>query len=245
MLGVFREDGRLGKRLIIIFKGLPCSWNRCTFCPFFIEQGSLEEVIRINNEILNKAKKVLWKENIERISVFNGGSFYELPLNVVLKLSEITENKIVDIETRPEFISKEVLLKTKQILNAKELVVRVGFENFNEKIRNIVLNKGISQEEITRLSKLRENFKRENIPIKLIAYVLFGIEGVPEETIVESVEKFNKLFDGVIAIKYRRYLKHHPKEIPISENLVNFLKRNTLLIDWSTSEINVVGKVKT
>ncbi|RLG71899.1 MAG: hypothetical protein DRO08_04035, partial [Thermoprotei archaeon] len=180
-----------------------------------------------------------------RISVFNGGSFYELPLNVVLKLSEITENKIVDIETRPEFISKEVLLKTKQILNAKELVVRVGFENFNEKIMNIVLNKGISQEEITRLSKLRENFKRENIPIKLIAYVLFGIEGVPEETIVESVEKFNKLFDGVIAIKYRRYLKHHPKEIPISENLVNFLKRNTLLIDWSTSEINVVGKVKT
>jgi len=40
------------------------------------------------------------------------------------------------------------------------------------------------------------------------------------------------MFDGIIAIKYKKYLPSHPKEVPISEYLAKFLEENTDLVDW-------------
>lgn len=232
MIGVFKEHDKLGKRLIIVLKGLPCSWNKCSYCPFYLEQGSLEEVLKVNENVLRKAYEYLGKESFERISVFNGGSFFELPLSIVLKLAKIVKGKIVDIETRPEFVNEETLLSTLNLLKAKELVVRIGFENIDERLRNKVLNKGIKQLEILRLASLRKKLSKENIPIKLLVYVLFGIKGITEESIIVSVKEFNRMFDGVIAIKYRKYLPDHPDEVSPSKGLIEFLSKNTLLIDW-------------
>lgn len=245
MIGVFKEFDKLGKRLVIILKGLPCSWNKCSYCPFYLEQGNLEEVLKVNKKILKEAYEYLRKEVFERISIFNGGSFFELPLDTVLNLSKITKGKVVDIETRPEFLSKEILLSTLKLLKAKELVVRIGFENIDDELRNKVLNKGIPQTEIFRLMNLRKELINEGIPIKMLVYVLFGIQGVSEESIINSVKEFNKMFDGVIAIKYRKYLPHHPNEVTPSENLVNYLKKNTLLIDWGVSDIWEINKEQT
>lgn len=236
MIGVFAEHDKLGKRLIIVLKGLPCSWNRCVFCPFALEQGSLPQVLKVDKELVEKAVKILEKEDYDRITIFNGGSFYELPLDVVLKLSRITRGRIVDIETRPEFIDYNVVVGTLKLLKPKHLVIRIGFEVIDEDVRNKVLNKGIPQSEIHRIAELRRILRRKKLPVYIVSYVLFGIEGVSEEVVKKSVEEFGKLFDGVIAIRYRRYLPHHPREEKISEELARFLEENTLLVDWSEEE---------
>lgn len=236
MIGVFPTHDELGKRLILVLKGLPCSWNKCTFCPFFLEQGSLPQVLKVNSELIEQAIKVLSKEDYERITIFNGGSFYELPIDTVIKLSKITNNKVVDIETRPEFIDYDTITKTLEILKPKRLIIRIGFEVIDDEVRNRVLNKGIPQQEVYRIASLRKRLQKDKLPVEIISYVLFGIKGISEELVKRSVQKFNELFDGVIAIKYRKYLTHHPEEVEISKDLIEFLKKNTLLIDWSEQE---------
>ena len=54
MIGVFKQEDTLGKRLVIVLKGLPCSWGKCVFCPFALEQGNLKQVIETNRRILKK-----------------------------------------------------------------------------------------------------------------------------------------------------------------------------------------------
>lgn len=222
--------------MVIVLKGLPCSWNKCSFCPFILEQGSLAEVLRVNNKIIKEAKKILNEEDYERITIFNGGSFYELPYDVILKLIDITRGRVVDIETRPEFIDYKRLIETKRILRARELVVRVGFEVFDEHIRNNILRKGVPQSEVYRLSEISKKLRDANADIEIIAYVLFGIEGITEDEVIRSVREFNELFDGVIAIRYKKYLPHHPKPIRVSKQLALFLEKNTLLVDWGEED---------
>jgi len=236
MIGVFPIHDKLGKRLILVLKGLPCSWNKCTFCPFFLEQGSLPQVLKVNSELIEQAIKILSREDYERITIFNGGSFYELPINTVIKLSKITNSRVVDIETRPEFIDYDTITKTLEILKPKRLVIRIGFEVIDDEVRNKILNKGIPQQEVYRIAGLRKKLQKDKLPVEIISYVLFGMKGISEELVKRSVQEFNELFDGVIAIRYRKYLAHHPEEVEISKDLIEFLKKNTLLIDWSEQE---------
>ncbi len=242
MIGVFKQEDELGKRLVIVLKGLPCSWGKCSFCPFALEQGNLKQVIETNRKIIRNTKKILEKENINRITIFNGGSFYELPLDTITRLKTITRNRIVDIETRPEFIDYDIVINTISILESKKLVIRIGFEVIDEHIRNKVLNKGIPQQEVHRIANLRKQLRSSNIPVEIIAYVLFGIEGVSEDKVIKSVEEFNKLFDGVIAIKYKKYLPIHPRQVNVSKKLISYLKENTLLVDMGGEEYWEIGK---
>ncbi len=242
MIGVFKQEDALGKRLVIVFKGLPCSWGKCNFCPFALEQGNLKQVIETNRRILEDAEKILEKEHIDRITIFNGGSFYELPLDTIIRLNNITRNRIVDIETRPEFIDYNIVVNTINILGSRRLVIRIGFEVIDEYVRNKILNKGIPQQEIYRIANLRKQLMKNNIPAEIIAYVLFGIEGISEDMVIKSVEEFNKLFDGVIAIKYKKYLPKHPRQTSVSEKLIKYLKENTLLVDMGEEEYWEISK---
>ena len=114
--------------------------------------------------------------------------------------------------------------------------MRIGFEVFDENIRNNVLRKGIPQSEIYRLSEIYRRLKKNNVDVEIIAYVLFGIEGVTEDEVIRSVREFNKLFSGVIAIRYKKYLPHHPQPVRVSKQLASFLEKNTLLVDWGEED---------
>ncbi len=237
MIGVFRVEDRLGRRLVVILKSYPCSWGRCIFCPFSIEQSlSIKDIIETNERVINEALGIVREEGIGRVAVFNGSSFHELPLDTVLKLPPLAEGRVFEVEERSEYVSKDSLKYLLRLLRPKELVVRVGFEVWDEGIREGYLRKGMPNSEVIRLANLRKELKREGLPIKFIIYVLFGMEGIPEGKVKESVIKFKELFDGVIAIKYRKYLPNHPNEAPVSKELAKYLEENADLVDWGTNE---------
>ena len=144
LLGVFKRVDKLGRRLVIVLQGFPCSWGRCSFCPFALEQSvRTSEIIVTNKRILEEAYSVAREFNPDRVSVFNGSSFFELPLDTLLRLSELTRGRIVDVEARSEQVWLEGLVSLLRLLEARKLVVRVGFEVWNERLRNKYLRKGM------------------------------------------------------------------------------------------------------
>ncbi len=222
---------------MVILKSYPCSWGRCIFCPFSLEQSTdIKDIIETNRRVIDDALREVRREDVERVAVFNGSSFHELPLDTVLRLPPLAEGRVFEVEERSEYVSKESLKYLLRLMKPKELVVRVGFEVWDEGIREGYLRKGMPNSEVVRLAKLRKEVRGEGLPVKFIIYVLFGMEGLPESKVVESVTKFKELFDGVIAIKYRKYLPNHPNEAPVSKELAQYLERSADLVDWGEEE---------
>jgi len=244
LIGAWCRVDRLGRRLVLVLRGLPCAWGRCTFCPFSLEQSvNLGEVIRDNRRVIREALRLLGECRASRVSVFNGSSFYELPYETVAELRPLTEGRVVDIESRPEYLSLGSLRAALQALGARLLVVRVGLEVWDDEIREGLLRKGIPRSEILRVSRLRLEARERGLPVQIYAYVLFGVEGVPEEKVLESLRVFNKLFDGVIAVRYHRYHPRHPAEAPVSKRLAEVLEREAVLVDWGEEpEWTIAGK---
>lgn len=230
------RNDRLGSpRLVLVLRGLPCSYGRCRFCPFALEQGGLRAVLETNEALLREARAVAEEVDPERVSVFNGGSFYELPLAVVQKLAPITRGRVVDVESIPGFVTEESVEATYELLKPRSLVIRVGFEVYDEGLRR-KLGKDFPNSEVRRLSELARELRSRGLDVRVLSYVLFGIEGVPEEKVVESVEELGRLLDGVIAVRYRRYLPHHPREVEVSPRLAKYLEERALYVDWGEGE---------
>ena len=233
MLGVFKQDDSLGRRLVVILKGFPCSWGRCTFCPFALEQSfNLREVIETNRRIVKEAVEVAEKEGYERVAVFNGSSFHELLYDTVERLRPLAKERVFEVEERSEYVTRESVKALLQYYTPRRLVIRVGFEVFDERIREDLLRKGMPNTEVFRLAGLRKELRGAGYPVEFLIYVLFGIEHIPEEKVVESVKKFKEMFDGVIAVRYRKYLPNHPREVPVSRELASFLNAEADLVDW-------------
>lgn len=237
MIGV-TYDVRV-KRIIAILKGPVCSWNRCTFCCFYEEAAKdLGDLIQTAKDILLKIKELMREKPVDRLSFFNGGSFFELPFSVVSDLSQVTKQKSVEIESRPEFLELESIYHLYKILDPRRLVIRVGFESIDDKIRNSFLMKRISDGEVRRIVELRDCMKNEfDGEVDFIAYVLFGLNGIDDKSIMASVKEFNKHLDGVIAVKYRMYHEWMPEEIGVSQSLLEFLIENCLDVDMAESDI--------
>jgi radical SAM enzyme (TIGR01210 family) len=240
VIGIWYDEK--GGKVTIVLKSFKCSWNRCVFCCFSDEAAeTYHDLMETDLRILKEVKKRLESGKIRELTIFNGGSFFELPYELILKISELTPGKIVNIETRPEFVNEKSLTETLRLLGPKGLVVRIGFESSFEEVRRR-LNKGIPNVEVQRIIRLRKTLaKKFRGRIEFVAYVLFGLEGLSEESVKESVEFFSKNLDGVIAIKYRKYKQHMPNEIAYSEGLINFLKVKCREVDLAEGELWEIG----
>ena len=215
--------------ITIILTNFPRSYNQCTHCPFEIESiDDQEEVIFTNSQIIEEAMEKVTEFSLKKIKIFNGGSFFELPDDVFTILKAITEGKEVNIESRPEFLSKKSIKRIFDELKPSKLKIFIGFDSTDERVRNKLLNKGIPKSELDRIINDLTNIKK----VGFYSYVLFGIKGVSEESIKKSVLFFNKYLKGVSAIEFRENPKSKLKHVKISNELRNFLKKNCLVVDF-------------
>lgn len=194
------------------------------------------ELDRTNRQIITAVDWAVRRYAVRRVSVYNGGSFFELPLATIQALRDSVRGLQLDIESRPEFVTFESIRDIVQLFRPWRLYVRVGIDSFDESIRNQVLNKGISQHQIDRLVEVRRMCRREwGGRVLFYTYVLFGMQGVDEESVRRSVVELKRRFDGVIAIRYRRYLPRHPPPTPVSNELVEWLRQECVSIDFADS----------
>jgi len=224
MLGNFIDEEK--RTLTIILMGYPCKWNKCTHC-YFHEESSTDKkfLIEKNNVILDESEKIMTEHSIQVIKIFNGGSIFELPSVFYSRINDLSENKSLTIESRPEQITLDILNRLTTDLKSKNLKIFIGFDSYFEEIRNKILNKGIPQSEIERISKLK-------IPnIQFYSYVIFGVDGIPEDTVKESVNTFNILFSGTTAIEFREHEGLKLKATASSQDLKQWLSLKCLTVD--------------
>ena len=243
MLGVFKYDDKLGRRLVVILQGFPCAYGKCTFCPFALEQSlHPAKLVETNRRIIDEALRAKREWRPERIAVFNGGSLHELPLNIIEMLRPLARDVVFEVEERSEYVTLDSIRWLLNLLEPRRLVVRIGFENIDEDVRERVLRKGMPDSELRRIARLRLEARRLGLPVDFYTYLLFGMEGIPEETVERSIHEFKKMFDAVIAVRYRQYMPSHPKPVPVSRRLATLLEDEADLVDWGGDQWVIAGK---
>src|SRR5262245_21687586 len=83
-----RCPGKLAKEVVLL-RGLPCVWSRCTFCDYIDDNTTDQELIR------RTADEVLPRVTGEfgRLLVINSGSIQELPRFVQEQIRELIRVK--------------------------------------------------------------------------------------------------------------------------------------------------------
>ena len=126
-------------REIVLLKGLPCIWGRCTFCDY-IDDNTTDEAL-----IERVAERELAKVTGEfgRLAVINSGSIWELTRPVW----EMIRRQIVETDIR-ELICESYWAYRHRFAEVREFFsvptrITLGVETFDHDLRNRVLNKNM------------------------------------------------------------------------------------------------------
>lgn len=195
------------KREIVLLKGKPCLWGKCSFCDY-INDNSEDQVSndKINIEVL---------ENITGefgvLEVINSGNIFEL--------SEVTLNKIKEIIIKKNihtlfFESHWIYRKKIQCMRdffGIKTIVKTGLETFDENFREEILIKGFNFKSI---AELKENFDS--------VCIMVGIEGQTKEMIVSDIKLAMENFDHFTV---NLYINNSTK-IKSDPELINWFTKN-------------------
>lgn len=173
-------NGQKIERVILILRSRGCQWalgnsGGCTMCGMLAGTTLGEEISHeaFLTQFLDQFNSFNFV-NYPMLCVYNSGSFFnekELPVGtrraILERLATEKEIKAVVFESRPEFITKEVLEEVSYYLGDRRVEVGIGLESANEEVLNICLNKGFSKDDYKATASLIKG-----TPIKLLTYVL-------------------------------------------------------------------------
>ncbi|MEG0325049.1 MAG: radical SAM protein [Cellulosilyticaceae bacterium] len=199
----YSEVTRKNKREIVLLKGSPCKWGRCSFCDYILDNSKdIASNIKINHEIL---KQITGKYNV--LEVINSGSVFELPKKTLEEIREIVEQKAIKLLFfEAHWVYKDRLNEIKEFFGIP-VIFKLGLETFDNHFRNKVLKKGIVFDRPEDVAKYYESI-----------CLMIGIEGQTRESIDKDIENLLKYFKkGCVNIWI--------------ENSTGF-KRDEGLIDW-------------
>ncbi|MDD3985594.1 MAG: archaeosine biosynthesis radical SAM protein RaSEA [Methanobacterium sp.] len=151
-----------GNTIFIVLPTSGCAWavsvsGGCTMCSY-VADSPLEKVD--SEELIDIFKKSIGKYEIKEktvVKIFVSGSFLnpnEIPVrarNEILKILKNKENiEEVVVESRPEYITAEVLKECCKFLGNKIFEIGIGLETSNDYTREEKINKGFSREDFER-----------------------------------------------------------------------------------------------
>ena len=126
------------------------------------------------------------------LCLYNGGSFLNereispsLRRYMLKRIKDIPHVKRLIIESRPEFISDEILDEIEEIMTDTVVEIGVGVETSNELLRDLVLNKGVTTEDL----KIAGSRFRNRKNIKMLAYILVNPPFLTEAEAIEDAVK--------------------------------------------------------
>lgn len=155
------------RRCILPLRSKGCSWaferkGPCNICGIrgdnlwnrrIADKAILEQFNKDSKEIDFKTHSIL--------AVYCNGSFLdeeELSSRAKSEILKIISKekgvKRVDFETRPEFVKDSKIKKMKKLLGRKILEISMGFDEVDEDIRNLIVNKGMKREDIEKAIKI-------------------------------------------------------------------------------------------
>jgi radical SAM enzyme (TIGR01210 family) len=153
-IAVWSEHDRFNEKIIkafvIILKTKGCSWAQnsgCSMCGYFKDSA----FVKISDEqLLNQFSSAMQSfQNEPVVKIFTSGSFFDInEISIPVRntiISELCEKtKKISVESRPEYVQKEILDGLSEILSNIKLEVGIGLETANDAIREKNINKGFT-----------------------------------------------------------------------------------------------------
>lgn len=130
--------GKLAREVLLL-RGLPCIWSRCSFCDYIDDNTTDEDLIqRVAGENLAKVTG-----EFGRLMVINSGSIQELPRRVRGQIRDIIRAKnIREFWSEAYWAYRKEFEATRQFFGV-ETHLFVGVETFDDGLRNGLLNKSM------------------------------------------------------------------------------------------------------
>ena len=149
-------DGKLVYRLLIHLHSIGCGWARrsggCTMCGFFAATSTGEPIS--SKDYLEQVLDALIQYDSYSFSVLgilNAGNLLnenEMPFDALEMIcKEISRRpfiKKISIESKLEYIEIDKLKKISSLMPSVEIELGIGVESYNEKIRDLCINKPFS-----------------------------------------------------------------------------------------------------
>lgn len=133
----YSEINNKNKREIVLLKGFPCKWGKCSFCDYTLDNDSDEDDMnRLNFEVL---ENVTGKYKV--LEVINSGSCFELPKNTLDRIKSIIIEKNIDkLFLESHWCYKNRLDEMRRFFNIP-IIFKTGVESFDYNFRNNFLKK--------------------------------------------------------------------------------------------------------
>ncbi len=189
-----------GKAIFMILPTWGCSWalsesGGCTMCSY-ISDSLLEHINP--NTLIKIFKDLISRHKIKEktaVKIFTSGSFlnpHEFPpdaRNFILEyLNNIKEVEEIVIESRPEYVKKDVLMECCPRIPNKILEVSIGLETADDYIRKYKINKGFRRKDFEKAIQIIKDLKRD-FKIKSKVYILVKPILTSEKEAIEDAIK--------------------------------------------------------
>ncbi len=174
-----RLHEEMGYEFTIIFRTCACSWARsdnagCTMCGYFNDKGPdsilqqqiLQQMQYAIKKHLSKLEEIHAKGDKTMIKFFSSGSFLddeefrpETRLEIVKSAVDLPSIHSILAETRPEFVTRENLDPLVEQCQGKPFELGIGMESSNDFVRQTLINKGFSSEELKKSIQIAHESK--------------------------------------------------------------------------------------
>ena len=126
-------------REVVLLKGLPCVWSRCTFCDYIDDNTTDQALIRKTAD--EELARVTGQ--FGRLQVINSGSIQELPLFLREEIRDLMKRRgITEFWTESYWAYRRDYAQTRAFFEV-DTHLFLGVETFDDHLRNVVLNKSM------------------------------------------------------------------------------------------------------
>ncbi len=171
---------RKHQREIVLLKGSPCRWGKCSFCDYIEDNSPDEEQNhRINENVL---KQVTGEFGV--LEVINSGNIFELPKQTLELIRRIiTQKGIETLYFESHWIYRHRIQSMREFFGVNTFV-KTGIESFHREFREEYLNKGFGYDEVEELKRYFDS-----------VCLMVGIEGQTREMIADDIRLAMEHFD--------------------------------------------------
>ncbi|MDU6113853.1 MAG: radical SAM protein [Paeniclostridium sordellii] len=169
----YNEIKNKNQREIVLLKGFPCIWGKCSFCDYTLDNDvNEEEMNKLNFEVL---ENVTGKYKV--LEVINSGSCFELPKKTLDKIKEVIKKQgIQKLFLESHWCYRNRLDEMRGFFGI-EIIFKIGVESFDYNFRNNFLNKNAKFKTVEELKSYFDS------PCMMV-----GIKGQTKEMIDKDIE---------------------------------------------------------
>ena len=164
------QESEEGEILFIVFYSQACRWSRCLGCnlpsKMSVKHVSFKALMAQIDYVFNHTEVLKRYHTLKKVIVSNNGSVLDentfsstALIYLIAKLNLHLPNlSILSLETRVEYVDIEELEFIARALKEGDtpttLELAVGFEAFDDRVRNEIFNKGLKLETFEKLCKM-------------------------------------------------------------------------------------------